>query len=185
MKKNYFLFLLSWIIIWHCTSIAQNENLPQRPEYQPYERQIYQGEIKKIEIILPNDSTIVWQDITKELNRLLDYQPVVIEPELVKKKEEGWRILIYRGRDRKAALAARQKSYEIFPKHRPYFVYKPPSYKVKVGDFVDASEYSPVFKRLKREFPEAVIVPDIINLVIINKEKPRKKEQNKEIEDKE
>lgn len=171
-----FCFLLSNFVM------AQEENFESiRPKYEPYQRIIYEGESKKIEALLNNDSTLVWQDNTADLNKTLDYIPKEPPPpEVEKKRVEGWRIMIYRGRDREEALSAKRKSYEIFPKHKVYYQYKTPSYKVKVGDFQNSNEYRPIFKRLKREFPEAVVVPDIINLVIINKKDDTKKDKKKE-----
>lgn len=174
MKKIVQFFIFNFCLLSFLS--AQEENFESiRPKFEPYQRVIYEGETKKIEAILNNDSTLVWQDNTAELNKALDYIPKELPPpEVEKKRIVGWRIMIYRGRDRDEALAAKRKSYEIFPKHKVYYQYKTPSYKVKVGDFQNSDEYKGVLRRLKREFAEAVVVPDIINLVIINKKQEEK-----------
>ncbi len=180
MKKiqQILIFLIPYFFFSNVLSAQEIpfENL--RPKYEPYQRTIYEGENKRIEAILNNDSTLVWQDNTDELNKTLDYIPKAAPPpEVEKRRMEGWRIMIYRGRDRDEALAAKRKSYEIFPKHKVYYKYKTPSYKVKVGDFQSSREYSAIFKRLKRDFPDAVVVPDIIDLIIINKKETLKREE--------
>ncbi|TAE72095.1 MAG: SPOR domain-containing protein [Bacteroidetes bacterium] len=180
MKKSYYfsIIITFFALMFSNFLIAQEEFESIRPKYEPYQRTTYEGESKKIEAILNNDSTLVWQDNTDELNKTLDFIPKEAPPpEVEKKRMEGWRIMIYRGRDREEALTAKRKSYEIFPKHKVYYQYKTPSYKVKVGDFQNSNEYKAIFKRLKREFPDAVVVPDIINLIIINKKEKTKKEE--------
>jgi hypothetical protein len=171
MKKIY-LFTLFFVFINLHLKAQENNNFQQfRPKYQEYSPKIYEGEQKEITILLTNDTSLVWTDITQELDKALNYVPPIrVIREVEKIKMPGWRILIYRGRDRKKALQAKRRSYELFPQLKPYVEYKTPSYRVKVGDFMDKQDYYGIYKRLKREFPECVVIPDIISVIVINTE---------------
>jgi hypothetical protein len=125
-----------------------------------------------IEIILPFDTLAQHADITEVLNKMLAY----IKPKPIGKpsirKFEGWRVQIYRGKSREAASKARQRSYELFPHITPYMEYSAPTYRVRVGDFLEIYEYQPILKRLKREFPTAVAVPALIEIIVVGDDDP-------------
>ena len=103
--------------------------------------------------------------ITEALNSILD-NPISKKYGIHREKYEGYRIQIYRGRSQAMASKARRRSYEIFPHLRPYMEYKSPTYRIKVGNFLEKYEYVKVFKRLKREFPSAMIVPSVVTVTV-------------------
>lgn len=103
--------------------------------------------------------------ITEALNAILD-NPVSKKFGIHREQYDGYRIQIYRGRSKAMAAKARRRSYEIFPHLRPYMEYKSPTYRIKVGDFLEKYEYVKVFKRLKREFPSAMIVPSVVTVTV-------------------
>lgn len=125
-----------------------------------------------VEIPLEFDSTAQRYDITLALNKLLDYRPPEYIPATALRKMEGWRIQVYRGRSREAASKARQRCYDLFSNRvTPYLYYSTPTYRVKVGDFLEPYEYEAVYKILKKEFPSALPVPDIVNIIVQNRSK--------------
>jgi hypothetical protein len=50
--------------------------------------------------------------------------------------------------------------------------YSAPTYRVRVGDFLEIYEYQPILKRLKREFPTAVAVPALIEIIVVGDDDP-------------
>lgn len=81
---------------------------------------------------------------------------------------KGFRIIVYNGSDRAAAIAAKNKFSNTFPSQRSYMSYNVPSYKIKVGDFEDKKEANTFLRRVSAIFPSSFIVPDIITVKNIN-----------------
>lgn len=101
-------------------------------------------------------------DVTNKINNFLDY--VYVKTTKEKFVVQGYRIQIYLGKDREEALRARETSYKMFPKMTPYMTYSRPSFRVKVGDFMDISEMKEYYPSLKKKFPTALIVPDMVTV---------------------
>lgn len=132
-----------------------------------YYKETFEGESKPLNFLAYNDTTqLITHDITDELEKLIDFGPELSYTFYRKQKFSGYRIQIYRGRSRSDAYRVRRRSYQMFPHLKPYMEYKEPSYRIKVGDFVYASEYEEVLDKLKREFPLATIVPAIVKVTI-------------------
>lgn len=78
----------------------------------------------------------------------------------------GYRIQIYRGSGRKAREGANETKAEFiseFPEIPSYIGFDPPNYfKVRVGDYRTKHDAYPEFRKVKRKFPNAYLVPDII-----------------------
>ncbi len=78
----------------------------------------------------------------------------------------GYRIQIYRGSGRNAREDANETKAEFisgFPGIQSYLRFDPPNYfKVRVGDYRTKHDAYPDFKMVKRKFPNAYIVTDII-----------------------
>jgi hypothetical protein len=140
-----------------------------RPKYT-FEREFLKEKGKILIIELSFDSLAQKTDITLALEKALDYKPVIIETFAKIRNIEGWRIQVYRGRSREDASKARQRCYELFPNMTPYMVYSAPTYRVRLGDFLEPYEYQTVLKRLKKEFPMAVAVPDIVKVILQKRE---------------
>jgi len=141
------------------------ENLKTERVKYSYDIEKFDGEGIVINIPMGMDSTDFKFYITEALNALLD-NPIPKKFGIHREEYEGYRIQIYRGRSKNQAVKARRRSYEIFPHLRPYMEYRSPTYRVKVGDFLERYEYVKVFKRLKREFPSAMIVPSIVTVTV-------------------
>ena len=81
---------------------------------------------------------------------------------------KGYRIVIYNGVDKNAALAAKNNFSRAFPGTRSYLSYNVPSYKIKIGDFDDKNDANKFMRRLIAAFPAAFIVPDLVTIKNIN-----------------
>lgn len=177
---RYFTLLLLFAFS-QTQGFAQDDFSNYRTKYN-FERERFTGtntgELQKI--VLPFDTTIQKQDFTAYLNKTLDFIPKRDKIKIpFKRNFEGWRIQIYRGKNREDALRARNKSYEMFPNLTPYMVYRAPTYRVHVGDFLDPSEYQSIFKKLKRVFPLAIVTQDIITIIVDTRDDDEPKEEKK------
>jgi len=78
----------------------------------------------------------------------------------------GYRIRIYSNLGntaRNKSQSAKARFYELFPEISIYREYDSPYFKVYVGDYRTKMDALNDFKRIKRHFPAAFIVPDKIN----------------------
>jgi hypothetical protein len=76
---------------------------------------------------------------------------------------EGYRIMIYHGSSSNESLMACNKINSYWPSLKAYPEWKV-SFQVKAGDFLDKVEAYHVLSELQKEFPKAILVPDIINI---------------------
>jgi hypothetical protein len=85
---------------------------------------------------------------------------------------EGFRIQIYASSNRNAreeSNKARAEFMNKFPEIVSYQLFQDPGYfKVRVGDFRTRTEATRLFLIISKEFPDAYIVPDIINFPDLN-----------------
>lgn len=77
---------------------------------------------------------------------------------------QGYRIQIYSGNNRDEANNARNRSYALFPEITPHIVYNQPTFRVKVGDFVDRLDAQRVYAGLMADFPNAMVVQDKVEI---------------------
>ena len=78
---------------------------------------------------------------------------------------QGFRILVINSNDRNKVFAAKAKIYQLFPELKPYLMYQPPFYKLKVGNFKTKEEAEEYRKELIRQFPTGLyVVRDIIEV---------------------
>ena len=77
----------------------------------------------------------------------------------------GYRILVINSNDRGKVFAAKAKIYQLYPELKPYLMYQPPYYKLKVGNFRTKDEAEDYKTELARDFPTGLfIVRDIIEV---------------------
>lgn len=75
----------------------------------------------------------------------------------------GFRIQVISTTDRNKAIAAKTRIYQTYPELKPYFLYKSPYYRLKVGNFKTREEAEEYVPSLSRDFPGSVfVVKDII-----------------------
>ncbi|MBI9055572.1 MAG: SPOR domain-containing protein [Bacteroidales bacterium] len=104
---------------------------------------------------------LIFQDI--RVNELVSNH---IEQNKRKGGVSGYRIRIYSNLGNTArdqSQVTKAKFYELFPEIPIYREYDSPYFKVYVGDFRSKIDAMADFKRIKRYFPSAFIVPDKIN----------------------
>jgi len=111
---------------------------------------------------LSTGSPVFQNDVSKKLNARIDSLA-----EINKKYStvDGYRILVYAGTSSDEAQKNRQLVYAYNSDLNVYTQYKQPSHRVKVGDFTNRVEANYILNDLKQSFPNAMIVPDQINLL--------------------
>lgn len=90
---------------------------------------------------------------------------------------EGWRIQIYFSSNRNAKEESSKVNLEFlsrfpeseYPDLKSYIQFAQPAYyKIRVGDFRTKTEATRLFLLISKVFPDAYIVPDIINFPGLN-----------------
>ena len=100
-------------------------------------------------------------DITARLNVALD--SVAANNRNIR-YAQGYRVQVYSGTSSSEANRVRDRSYALFPDITPHIVYIQPNFRVKVGDFIDRLEAQRVYVALRAEFPNALIIPERIEI---------------------
>ena len=80
------------------------------------------------------------------------------------KYAQGYRILAYTGTERKMAMDIRKAIIDRVPEERDYLQYRQPTFRLKVGDYLSRVEAQQVLARIKDISPNALIIPDQINI---------------------
>ena len=70
----------------------------------------------------------------------------------------GYRIQVLNSTDRNKVFAAKTKIYQQFPDLKPYVMYQPPNYKLRVGNFRTQAEAEDFEKQLTQLFPTGLYV---------------------------
>ena len=77
----------------------------------------------------------------------------------------GYRIQVANSNDRNQVFSIKTKIYQVYPELKPYLIYQPPNYKLRVGNFKTPEEADPYLQKLIQNFPSGVyLVPDIIEV---------------------
>ena len=132
-----------------------------RPKYSGISNPVIETKIKAPikNNTKPIEKTTV--DVTDKLQVVLD--SIAVHNKAIR-SAPGYRVQIYVGESRDEALQARNKSYSLFPDETPHLIPTLPSYRVRVGDFMDRLEAQKVYKTLIKEFPNALVVTDKIEI---------------------
>ena len=81
-----------------------------------------------------------------------------------KPKIRGYRIQVVSSSTKSESDGARGRFVKLYPKHKTYINYKPPNYRLRVGNFrtkLDAEKFQNEIKEL---FPNTLIISDWIEL---------------------
>jgi hypothetical protein len=100
-------------------------------------------------------------DVTNELETLLAESA---EENKKIKNIPGFTIQVYLGTSREAANKAQRQVYMAVPEARPEIKFVQPNYRVFVGRFVERMEAQQTYAAIKKEFPNALIIPDRIQI---------------------
>lgn len=134
-----------------------NEDLSSlRPELEEIE------EVIEPESFVENDVKVNYVDDLKE--ELDSVNQMIIAKNREIRYEDGFTIQIYTGNDRQAANEAKERVLLVDPDLDPVITYRQPSYKVKVGQYVDRLRAHEVYQSLKEEFPLALLIPERIQV---------------------
>lgn len=77
----------------------------------------------------------------------------------------GYRIQVANSSDRNQVFAIKTRIYQAYPELKPYLIYQPPNYKLRVGNFKTPEEADPYLQKLTQDFPSGVyLVHDIIDV---------------------
>ena len=77
----------------------------------------------------------------------------------------GFRIQVINSTDRNKVFAAKAKIYQQFPDLKPYLLYQPPNFKLRVGNFRTQEEAEDFEKQLSDLFPTGLfVIRDIIEI---------------------
>jgi len=77
----------------------------------------------------------------------------------------GYRIQVANSSDRNQVFTIKAKIYQMYPELKPYLIYQPPNYKLRVGNFRTPEEAEEYLQKLTRDFPSDVyLVHDTIEV---------------------
>jgi SPOR domain len=76
----------------------------------------------------------------------------------------GYRVQVYVGVNRQEADAAKTYTYTSFPDIIPYMSFTSPTYRVKVGDFINRIDAERYYSLLKSQFAGAVILNEKVEI---------------------
>lgn len=122
-----------------------------RPKYEEKDSSQPDNTVKNKVTVVPSN------DVTKKLNEKLD---TLAKNNSSNKYTQGYRILVYSGKSSQDVQQAKTKVYEAVPNTSIYIDFKSPNQRVKVGDCIDRIEAYSLQGKLKKQFPNAVIIPD-------------------------
>jgi hypothetical protein len=143
----------------------KNKDLPKeykedlslyRPLYGMAEEKKQTLETKTQENIVPKNS--INDFLNEKLDSVYSYNEKIVSA-------DGYRILVYVGASSEDARAQRGYAFQVLPLDKSYTDWKQPNFKVKVGDFVDKLEAYYAYAKLIKVFPNAIVVPDKVNIV--------------------
>ncbi|OFY65546.1 MAG: hypothetical protein A3H98_02705 [Bacteroidetes bacterium RIFCSPLOWO2_02_FULL_36_8] len=98
-------------------------------------------------------------DDSKEVDSLIQ-----VRPNNEEQVTQGYRVLVFSGSDRTEAMEKRKLASKIIPDVTTYLFYNQPYFKVKIGDFLTRIEAQQIYNLAKKDFPEALIISDKINV---------------------
>jgi hypothetical protein len=153
-------FLLSFLLIF-CTTVSAQGFVSTADLFSRQEDGSHSGRLKIMQD--PSIDSLISRYILLNENTYHD---------LGRFGMDGFRIQIYSSSNRNAreeSNKARAAFMSRFPDIVSYPLYAEPGYfKIRVGDFRTRSEAMKLFIKVSREFPDAYLVPDIINFPDVN-----------------
>ena len=116
-------------------------------------------DLDRIEYVGDTEKALPENDITSQINALLDSM-TVRNQEI--RYVQGYTIQVYNGTSREEAHWSEKRIYQIYDDADPVIKYVQPNFKVKIGQYTDRLEAQQVYMKLKKDFPNAIIIPDKI-----------------------
>lgn len=165
------LFILI-LFISSCASVQsqRNSNEPAkeykedfssfRPKYEPTEEKKTNTTAQASDPVPPKND--INKFLAEKLDSVYSYNNGIVSA-------DGYRVLVYTGTSSEESRNQRNYVYQVLPLEKAYTEWRSPNFKVKVGDFVDKLEAYYAYARLVKVFPNAIVVPDKVNIVRENK----------------
>jgi hypothetical protein len=129
-----------------------------RPRYK--EMSVVDNSTKKIES-KPTTLSQPLQLVNKQVDAILD--TISIQNRALR-FAVGYRIQIYAGNLRTEADDAKLFVYQNYPELLPYITFISPTYRVKVGDFMNKLDAECYLQQVRQQFASAIILPEKIDL---------------------
>jgi SPOR domain len=176
VKVIYFIFFAAWFV--GCTAskpIVINRNTTT-PTPQPTVSDSYDEDLSVVrprynEVIIATisekkvevNSTNAPKNtaVTKQVEAIMDTMSV---RNRALRYAMGYRIQIYVGNARADADAARLYTYQTFPELNPYMNYTAPTYRIRIGDFMNRYDAERYLQQLKGQFPMSSIQAEKIEI---------------------
>ena len=169
------LFLLIWGVFSACSSSifsrgsstnVYHEDLSRyRIKYDYSEDAIVIKEspkaVKAEEKVVVSTPAVKTTSVEKELNQALQ---TINQQNKAVRFMPGFRIQIYVGNIRAEADAAKAFVYRNFPEMSPYVTFSQPTYRVKIGDFMNKADAEHILSSVKAQYPTSVIIADKIEI---------------------
>lgn len=157
MKILIVVFLLSMLVVFQSKAQYPVTNTPKKSEIKS------KSFVEKDSLTTVSDSVVgPWDHLTiisdKRINKLLEIK----KEENVRQGVSGYRLQIYQG-NKDEAYRLKSKFLEKYPDSKVYVQFKTTDFRVRIGDFRTKSEAIKLKYLVERDFPNPLIVEDIIN----------------------
>ena len=166
--KNYFILVPVFLLALGCGPAKSQSKKDKKSKDEKYQEDISSYRLKydvkkdtSLEHGKKNDPVVPQKDVSKNLNAKLDS---VYRKNNVK-STQGYRVLVYNGKNQSEVKSIKTQIYQIMPDADIYIDYKAPNQRVKVGNCLYRLEAYRLYGTLKKTFPNAVIIPDQINIL--------------------
>jgi len=167
MSKTLFFFILLFSTVYiSCKAQKKNNTEPIkefkedfnsfRPKYDRIEDVKSNSEAKPTKLLAPKNN--INSLLKSKLDSLYAYNQKIISA-------DGYRILIYNGTSSEEARQQKNNVYSVMPFDKAYTDWKSPYFKVKVGDYIDKLEAYYAYAKIVKIFPNAIVVPDKVNII--------------------
>lgn len=177
MKKH----ILSFFILIFIGNLSCVRNVPTTSQQAEKKIDVYTEDLSAVRPSYEQDETekseLEKEEITsKEVFSYSGEEPLndnkAIEQVLVQIKEknksltdsQGFRISIFSGNNRGSFEAAKSYIFQNHPELETYESYSQPTYKIKVGDFMNRLDAERYYASLVNRFPTAKIMMDKIDV---------------------
>jgi hypothetical protein len=171
IRNNFLLLLAGIFLLAACagskattgapagTNVAKAEDLSAfRPKFP--EAPVPAGNNSAAETT-PEVTIVPTNHVNNRVNALLD---TVANANKTIRYAQGYRILAYTGTERKTAMDMRKAIIDRIPEERDYLQYKQPTFRLKIGDYLNRIEAQQVLSRIQDITPNAMIISEQINV---------------------
>jgi hypothetical protein len=170
MNRAYHLvFAMYLTLLCSCGSYAQGRKDKQATQETSEDVSIYRLKFNTVtkaadnnEIEDNKNGIEPKMDNTKELDANLD--AIKIKNKRMK-YAQGYRILVYTGSGSEESQKIKEQVNTLVTPEPVYSVYKQPTFRIKVGDYLTKVDAGGTLFILKKDFPNAIIVPDQITVL--------------------